>query len=107
MIEKRLALAAEADFVLCLYNPASRARGDYLRRACQAILRHRDGSTPSGWVRNAGREGQKHKILPLSELKDESLDMLCTVIVGNSETKNLSVFSELRVVTPRGYRVEK
>ncbi|MDR1874327.1 MAG: precorrin-3B C(17)-methyltransferase [Synergistaceae bacterium] len=100
-IEKRLALATEADFILCLYNPASRTRDDYLRRACETILRGRDGSTPSGWARNVGRKGQNHKILPLSELREEKLDMLCTVVVGNSETRTLNG----RMVTPRGYRV--
>jgi len=102
LIEKRLALAAEADFVICLYNPASRNRRDYLRRACEIIMNLRDGNTPSGWVRNAGRKGQAHKILPLSELKNEELDMLCTVVIGNSETKILRG----RMVTPRGYKVE-
>ncbi|MDR2529596.1 MAG: precorrin-3B C(17)-methyltransferase [Synergistaceae bacterium] len=99
LIEKRLALAAEADFVLCLYNPASQTRKDYLGRACDAVMTFRDGVTPSGWVRNAGREGQACKILPLSELRSESLDMLCTVVIGNSETKILNG----RMVTPRGY----
>jgi precorrin-3B C17-methyltransferase len=103
VIEKRLSLAAEADFVLCLYNPASRARKDYLRRACETVMTARDGATPSGWVRNAGRNDQSHKILPLSELKDENLDMLCTVIIGNSHTKILKE----RMVTPRGYEIKK
>jgi precorrin-3B C17-methyltransferase len=106
LIEKRVALAAEADFVLCLYNPASRTRKDYLRRACDAVLAARGGgkdneNTPSGWVRNAGRKDQTHKLLPLSELRGENLDMLCTVIIGNSETK----FLNGRMVTPRGYEV--
>jgi len=102
LIEKRLALAAEADFVLCLYNPASRNRKFLLRRACEILMGVRDGDTPSGWVRNAGRSGQTHKILPLAELKDEELDMFCTVIIGNSMTRILNG----RMVTPRGYRVE-
>ena len=100
-IEKRLALAAEADFVICLYNPASRNRKDYLKKACEAVMTARNGATPSGWVRNAGRSGQAHKILPLSELKDEELDMFCTVVIGNSETRIL----EDRMVTPRGYKM--
>jgi len=100
LIEKRLFLAAEADFVICLYNPASRNRRNFLCRACEAIMRTRDGNTPTGWVRNAGREGQTHKILPLSELKNEQLDMLCTVVIGNSETRALWG----RMVTPRGYK---
>lgn len=102
LIEKRLTLAAEADFVLCLYNPASRNRKDVLRRACEAVMTARSGDTPSGWVRNAGREGQAHKILPLSKLKDEELDMFCTVIIGNSQTRVL----DGRMVTPRGYSVK-
>jgi precorrin-3B C17-methyltransferase len=100
-IEKRLALATEADFVLCLYNPASRSRGDHLRRACDAVMRGRGGDTPSGWVRNAGRREQTHKILNLSELREEKLDMLCTVVIGSSETRILGG----RMVTPRGYRI--
>jgi precorrin-3B C17-methyltransferase len=99
-IEKRLVSATEADFVLCLYNPASRSRSGHLRRACEAIMKERGGGTPSGWVRNAGRGGQTHKILTLSELREEKLDMLCTVVVGNSETRTLGG----RMVTPRGYR---
>ena len=35
LIEKRLCAAAEADFVICLYNPSSRKRADYLKRACE------------------------------------------------------------------------
>ncbi len=100
LIEKRLALAAEGDFVLCLYNPASRGRRDTLQRACDILLGGRDGETPSGWVRNIGRDGQTHRVLPLKDLRDEELDMFCTAIVGNSSTKTLGS----RLVTPRGYR---
>ncbi|MDR2179399.1 MAG: precorrin-3B C(17)-methyltransferase [Synergistaceae bacterium] len=102
VIEKRLAAAAEADFVICLYNPASRRRSLHLQRACEVIMRKRAGDTPSGWVRNAGREGQARKILTLSELREEKLDMLCTVVVGTPETRILGA----RMVTPRGYRIE-
>ena len=38
-IERRLLCAAKADFVICLYNPASRKRTDHLRRACDVLLR--------------------------------------------------------------------
>ena len=101
LIEKRLALATAADFVLCLYNPASRTRRDYLRRACDIVMAGRKGDTPSGWARNVGRQGQEYKILPLSELRDEILDMFCTVLIGNASTRALNG----RLVTPRGYKV--
>ena len=39
LIEKRLCAAAEADFVICLYNPSSRKRADYLEKACEIILK--------------------------------------------------------------------
>lgn len=62
-IERRLACAAAGDFVICLYNPSSRKRADYLRRACDILLRDKSPDTICGWVRNIGREGQQHKLL--------------------------------------------
>ena len=101
VIEKRLTAAAMGDFVLALYNPGSRTRTDHLTRACDLLLAHRAPATPCGLVRNIGREGQSHKLLTLSELRDEPVDMLTTVIIGNSETQ--ARFG--RLVTPRGYRL--
>jgi precorrin-3B C17-methyltransferase len=98
-IEARLEAAAGADFVLCLYNPASHSRRDHLRRACAAVLRHRDPDTPCGWVRNVGREGQESRILTLVQLQEEQLDMFTTVFIGSSQTRMLHG----RLVTPRGY----
>ena len=37
-IETRLRCAAEADFSICIYNPSSKKRADYLKRACDIIL---------------------------------------------------------------------
>jgi len=99
VIEKRLELCGEADFAVCLYNPASGQRKDHLRRACEILLRHRGADTPCGIVRNAGREGQSHRVLPLGELGDTPADMLSTVIIGSSATRLCGG----RMVTPRGY----
>ena len=38
VIEKRLACAAQGDFALALYNPSSKGRPDYLRRAVDVLL---------------------------------------------------------------------
>ena len=100
-IEKRLDRAAEADFVLCLYNPASKRRKDYLRRACEIVLRHRDAETVCGLARNIGRDGETSRILTLRELRDTEADMFTTVFVGASSTKIVAG----RMVTPRGYRL--
>ena len=99
VIEKRLICAAEADFAVCLYNPSSKKRKDHLRRACEILLRSRGGDTVCGWVRNIGREGQEHKLLTLSQLSAEEVDMFTTVFIGSSRTRALNG----RMVTPRGY----
>lgn len=100
-IENRLDCAAAGDFVICLYNPASKKRADYLEKACDIILRHQSAHTPAGIVRNIGRDGQAVKILTLGELRTQHLDMFCTVFIGNSQTKVLNG----KLVTPRGYRL--
>lgn len=101
VIEKRLRSAAEGDFAICLYNPASKKREDYLRRACDIVLRRRGGDTLCGWVKNIGRTGQEHRLLTLSELREEKLDMFTTVFIGASTTREIAG----RMVTPRGYRL--
>lgn len=100
-IEKRLLAAAEADFVICLYNPSSKKRHDYLERACGLILRSRPGSTVCGIVKNIGRDGEEQTVLTLEQLKTTSVDMFTTVFIGNSQTKVVGG----RMVTPRGYRL--
>ena len=100
LIEKRLECAAEGDFAICLYNPSSKKRRDYLRRACEILLRRRSGDTVCGWVKNIGREGQCARVLSLRELREEELDMFSTVFIGSPTTVCLGG----RMVTPRGYR---
>ena len=98
-IAKRLRAAAAADFVICLYNPASKRRPDHLLRACDIILEQRSSATLCGWVRNASREGYSKGLLPLSKLREWRADMFCTAFVGNSATRELCGI----MVTPRGY----
>ena len=101
-IEKRLRCAAMSDFVICLYNPSSRSRKEYLRRACELAGEYRRPDTVCGYVKNIGRAGQKFEILTLRELKEVSADMFTTVFIGNSMTKRIGD----QMVTPRGYLKE-
>ena len=101
VIEHRLRCVGEAGIAICLYNPSSAHRPDHLRRACDVLLQTRDAATPCGWVRNAGRCGQEHRLLTLGELRDERVDMLTTVFVGAPQTVRVGG----RLVTPRGYEV--
>lgn len=100
-IEKRLRLAAEADFAICLYNPSSRKRKSYLKRACEILLRSKSPDTVCGIVRNIARDGEEMRVLTLGELVDAPADMFTTVFVGNRDTKVIRG----RMVTPRGYIV--
>lgn len=101
VIEKRLRLAAEADFSICLYNPMSHGRPHHLAKAVKILLEIKDPNTPSGWVHNAGREGETSKITTLEQLSKETLDMFTTVLIGNSTTKIINN----KIVTPRGYTI--
>lgn len=102
-IEKRLLHAAEADFAVCLYNPSSKKRYDYLQKACDLILRYQSPETVCGIVEQIGREGEKIQVLTLKELREAKVDMFTTVFIGNSQTQVING----RMVTPRGYRVER
>ena len=101
-IEKRLLCAAEADFVICLYNPSSMKRKDYLQRACDLVLRFAAPETVCGIAKNIGREGESTEILTLAQLRDTEVDMFSTVFIGNSQTRAI----DGKMVTPRGYRHE-
>lgn len=98
-IAKRLRGAASADFVLCLYNPASKKRHDHLARACGIVLEFRTPGTICGWARNIGRDGGESGILTLGELRDWRADMFTTVFIGSSATRVING----KMVTPRGY----
>lgn len=100
-IEKRLQAAAEADFVICLYNPSSKKRSDYLKKACMLIQRYKEDDTVCGIVRQIAREGEALKLLTLGELKDTEVDMFSTVFIGNRQTKIVRG----HMVTPRGYHI--
>ncbi len=99
-IEKRLRNAAEGDFVICLYNPSSKKRKDYLQKACDLILTCQAPETVCGIVGNIGRDGEAMQLMTLKELRDAQVDMFTTVFIGNSQTQNLNG----HMVTPRGYR---
>ena len=99
-IERRLEAACAGDFVICIYNPASKHRPEHFKRACEILLRHKSPDTPAGYVRNIGREGQTHEVTTLGEIMTREIDMLCTVIIGSSQSRIL----DGKIITPRGYK---
>ena len=98
-IAKRLDFASQADFCICLYNPSSHKRADYLQKACDIMLKSKSPETPCGTVRNIGRDGEQGEIYTLAQLRDTKVDMFTTVFIGNSQTRVIHG----KLVTPRGY----
>ncbi|AGN25580.1 precorrin-3B C(17)-methyltransferase [Candidatus Methanomassiliicoccus intestinalis] len=101
LIMKRVDCAGMSDMIVCLYNPKSKTRTDYLEQAAEILLKYRSKDTPAGIVRNAGRKDESKCITTLGELKNADVDMFCTVIIGNSQT----YVSNGRMITPRGYNL--
>lgn len=103
-IRARLEAAAEGDFVVALYNPRSARRAARLAEAAEILLRRRPPQTPVFIARNLGRDGEKSRIVPLSELAAAApgIDMLSLVLVGSSNTRVLNG-DPPRLYTPRGY----
>jgi precorrin-3B C17-methyltransferase len=99
VIERRLAAAAGADFVIVLYNPRSGRRKDQLPRAFQVIGAHRAGQTPVGLVKRAFRPGQAVVHTTLAGLDPQAVDMQSILVVGSTATR----MSCGRMLTPRGY----
>jgi cobalt-precorrin 5A hydrolase / precorrin-3B C17-methyltransferase len=99
VIQDRVRAAAEADFVVSLYNPRSKGRDWQLGKAKEILLQLRPPDTPVGIVKDAYREGQQITLTDLGSLRPESVDMLTVVIVGSSRTEVRAG----RMVTPRGY----
>jgi len=103
LIRKRLQAAAEADFVVALYNPRSKGRVTQIEEAASILTAARGGQVPVGIVRNACRSGEDKVITTLDRLLDHPIDMFSIVIIGNSATR---ISRDGRMITPRGYDVE-
>lgn len=99
VIEKRLRAAAQGDFCIVLYNPSSRKRKDYLKKACEILLEMKDGDTVCGIAKNIGRAEETAQVMSLSALMHTEADMFTTVFIGNSQSKQIGEY----MVTPRGY----
>ena len=99
VIEKRLAAAAMADFVIALYNPRSQTRIQQLALAQQIFLKYREPNTPVAIVRSAYRQDEQITLTTLDKLLDVPIDMLTTVLIGNQSTRTHADW----MITPRGY----
>ncbi|MEK9706672.1 MAG: precorrin-3B C(17)-methyltransferase, partial [Alphaproteobacteria bacterium] len=102
-IDKRLRAVAEADFVVALYNPASKIRRRQIETARDMLLRHRPADTPVVVARNLARESESIEIVALADLSVETIDMLTVLIIGNAQSRALMHDGRAWTYTPRGY----
>ena len=100
-IMKRVECAAIGDFVVCLYNPKSKKRTDYVEQAAKIMMKYQSPDTPAGIVRHAGRAEESMTLTTLGQLKDAFIDMFSIVVIGNSKT----YIKDGKMITPRGYKL--
>ncbi|WP_078412780.1 precorrin-3B C(17)-methyltransferase [Priestia abyssalis] len=100
LIAKRIEAAAQADFVIALYNPKSGRRTRQIVEAQKILLKYRAPDTPVGLVKSAYREKQHVVMTTLKEMLNHDIGMLTTVMIGNSST----FLYGSKMITPRGYQ---
>ena len=87
VIERRLDAAAQAGFVIALYNPISRARPWQLTAAFDRLRRYLPATTPTVFGRAVGRADENIAVTTLQAADPAGADMATLVIVGSAETR--------------------
>jgi precorrin-3B C17-methyltransferase len=87
VIERRLDAAAQAGFVIALYNPISRARPWQLAAAFERLRRYLPATTPTVFGRAVGRADENVAVTTLNAADPAGADMATVVIVGSAETR--------------------
>jgi cobalt-precorrin 5A hydrolase/precorrin-3B C17-methyltransferase len=102
-IEKRVHAAGAGDFVIAFYNPVSQRRRTQLATARDILMTYRGGDVPVILASNLGRPDEAILHRTLASLDIDEVDMLTTVMVGASTSRQLDLGRGNAVYTPRGY----
>lgn len=101
LIERRLRLAAQADFAMAFYNPRSKSRPEGFARTLEVLREECGDARLVLFARNVSRPDQTLRIVPLTECTPEMADMRTMVIVGNSATRIIDTPHGPILFTPR------
>ncbi len=101
LIEKRLRLAAEADFAMAFYNPRSKSRPEGFVKALKLLQDTCGDARPIIFARNVSRPDQTINIVPLNEATPDMADMRTVVLLGSSTTRIIERDGAPLVYTPR------
>jgi precorrin-3B C17-methyltransferase len=88
-IEKRLRLAAEADFAIAIYNPRSVSRADGFQRALEILREAGLSERLVMFARAVSTPEEKIETTTLGDARPEMADMRTLVIVGNSAARRV------------------
>ncbi len=105
LIEKRLQLAAEADFAMAFYNPRSASRPEGFARTLEVLRQACADARPVIFARAVSTKDEQINIVPLTQATPEMADMRTVVIVGSSQTRVLDMAGRARAYTPRSVLV--
>ncbi len=104
IVERRLRAAAEADFVIALYNPASQARRTRIVEAFDLLRTVKAATTPVAFARAVGRADETLILTTLGEADPNLADMTTLIVIGSSETRFIARDGARPwMVTPRAY----
>jgi precorrin-3B C17-methyltransferase len=104
MVARRLVAAAQADFVIALYNPASKARPRQIFDAFDLLRAHKDGASPVAFARAVGRPDERILVTDLARADPGVVDMATLVLIGSSETRFVARSGARPwLLTPRTY----
>jgi precorrin-3B C17-methyltransferase len=104
IVERRLRAAAEGDFVIALYNPASRARPTRITQAFELLRGEKASTTPVAFARAVGRADETLIMTTLGEADPSLADMATLVVIGSSETRFIGRDGAWAwMLTPRAY----
>ncbi|WP_375174954.1 precorrin-3B C(17)-methyltransferase [Pseudooceanicola sp.] len=101
LIEKRLRLAAEADFAMAFYNPRSKSRPEGFARALEVLKEVCGDARPVIFARAVSTPEEDLRVVPLPECQPEMADMRTMVLVGSSRTRVITRDGAPIVYTPR------
>lgn len=97
LVEKRLRLAAQADFAMAFYNPRSASRPHQFIRVLEILREECEPTRLITFARAVSTPDERLLTVTLAEATPEMADMRTVVIVGNSATRRIGPY----VYTPR------
>ncbi|MFZ5964810.1 precorrin-3B C(17)-methyltransferase [Thalassococcus sp. BH17M4-6] len=101
LIERRLRLAAEADFAMAFYNPRSKSRPEGFARTLDVLNDACGDARPVIFARAVSTPEEAIRVVPLPDARPEMADMRTMVIVGSSTTRIITRDGAPFVYTPR------